>query len=429
MYAVDTTPMTNAAILRFLRLTLHLGFAGLLAVAMVRVLITDHTGPSRYILFALALVLAAVYLVGTVAEKRYASGALAKNPMAYAYAWLGLITLLWVVLLLGSAEFSWLVFPLFFLHLHLLPRWAGVASIVLMTAAVIAVQWAGSGAAFPPFPVIIGPFFGAAFALATSKAYRLLYEEGESQRQAADELRRTRAELSATQHEAGVLAERARLAREIHDTLAQGFSSIVLVARAAERSLAAGDVESTQESIAMVGATAAENLAEARNFVRGLSSPALEGTSLAESLRRLCERTTLEAAARGVSLNCIFREDGEAVDLPQPYRVTLLRAAQASLANVWVHANASTAVVSLAYLGSEVTLDIYDDGRGFEPASLTDTVAARADGTGFGLRSLSERVAAQNGTLEIESAPGEGTVVAIRLPLGPEGTKESEASA
>lgn len=429
MYAVDTTPMTNAAILRFLRMTLHLGFAGLLAVAMVRLLITDHSGPARYLLFSLALVLAAVYLVGTVAEKRYSTGALAKNPMAYADIWLGLITLLWVLLLLGSVEFSWLVFPLFFLHLHLLPRWAGVASIVLMTAAVIVVQWVASGAPTPPFPVIIGPVFGAAFSLATSKAYRLLYEEGESQRQAADELRRTRAELSATQHEAGVLAERARLAREIHDTLAQGFSSIVLVARAAERSLVAGDLESTRESITMVEATAAENLAEARNFVRGLSSPALEDTSLAESLRRLCEKTTLEAAARGAKLLCTFREDGQAIDLPQPYRVTLLRAAQASLANVWVHANASNAVVSLAYLGTEVTLDIYDDGRGFEPASLTDTVAGRVDGTGFGLRSLSERVAAQNGTLEIESAPGEGTVVAIRLPLGPGGTDESETVA
>lgn len=429
MYAVDTTPMTNAAILRFLRMTLHLGFAGLLAVAMVRLLITDHSGPARYLLFSLALVLAAVYLVGTVAEKRYSTGAVSKNPMAYANIWLGLITLLWVVLLLGSVEFSWLVFPLFFLHLHLLPRWAGVVSIVLMTAAVIIAQWVASSAPTPPFPVIIGPVFGAAFALATSKAYRLLYEEGESQRQAADELRRTRAELSATQHEAGVLAERARLAREIHDTLAQGFSSIVLVARAAERSLAAGDLESTRESITMVGATAAENLAEARNFVRGLSSPALEDTSLAESLRRLCEKTTLEAAARGANLLCTFREDGQAIDLPQPYRVTLLRAAQASLANVWVHANARNAVVSLAYLGTEVTLDIYDDGRGFEPASLTDTVAGRVDGTGFGLRSLSERVAAQNGTLEIESAPGEGTVVAIRLPLGASGTDESEAVA
>lgn len=172
----------------------------------------------------------------------------------------------------------------------------------------------------------------------------------------------------------------------------------------------------------MVQATAAENLAEARNFVRGLSSPALADSSLVESLSRLCAKTQREAAVRGGSLRCSFRLDGEPVDLPQPFKVTLLRAAQASLANVWLHAHATSAVVSLAFLGTEVTLDVYDDGRGFEPAKLADTVAARADGSGFGLRSLRERVEAQRGTLTVESAPGEGTVVAIRLPLDVSGT-------
>lgn len=167
----------------------------------------------------------------------------------------------------------------------------------------------------------------------------------------------------------------------------------------------------------MIEATAAENLAEARNFVRGLSTPALSEASLVESLSRLCTRTQREAGARGGSLRCSFRLDGEPADLPQPYKVTLLRAAQASLANVWLHAKAESAVVSLAFLGSEVTLDVFDDGRGFEPEKLTDTLAGRVDGSGFGLRSLQERVLAQGGTLTIESAPGEGTVVAIRLPL------------
>ena len=84
---------------------------------------------------------------------------------------------------------------------------------------------------------------------------------------------------------------------------------------------------------------------------------------------------------------------------------------------MWVHANASNAVVSLAYLGTEVTMDIYDDGAGFVPEEVAEAVAGRQDGSGFGLRSLADRVAAQNGTFGIESAPGEGTVVALRLPL------------
>ena len=428
MSAVEPPPVTNAGtvaapsteptmdgILRFLRVTLHVGFALLLAVAVVQLMASSMGSPARYIFLVLALLLAAVYLLGTVAEKRFAAGALARNPGRYALVWLGLVTVLWAVLLAGSAAFSWLVFPLFFLHLHILPRWAGFAAVAVMTFAVIGAQWAAAGTL--PLAAVLGPVFGAAFAVVTSLAYLLLYRNGETQRRAADELRRTRAELAATQHEAGVLAERSRLAREIHDTLAQGFSSIILVSRAAEKSLEAGDVKSTAESLAMVRATASENLAEARTFVRGLTPPQLEGTSLVESLRRLCEKTQLEAAARGVGLNCTFRVDGDPVELPQPYKVTLLRAAQASLANVWVHAKASNAVVSLAFLGTEVTMDIYDDGAGFVPEDVAGAVAWRQDGSGFGLRSLAERVAAQNGTFGIESAPGEGTVVALRLPL------------
>ncbi|ALE93364.1 histidine kinase [Arthrobacter alpinus] len=429
MPAVDAPPVTSDAILRFLRVTLHVGFAILLAVAITRVLTSHLDRGGRYVFLALALVLAVVYLLGTVAEKRFSTGALVKDPLRYAYVWLALVTALWAVLMVWSVEFSWMVFPLFFLHLHLLPRWAGIVAVVIMTAGVIVAQWLATGAAVPPLPVVLGPVFGVAFAIVTSKAYRLLYVEGENQRRAADELRRTRTELAATQHEAGVLAERARLAREIHDTLAQGFSSIILVARAAVRSLESGDMDSTKESIVMIEATSSENLAEARNFVRGLTPPALAGTSLVESLRRLCEKTQLEAAARGVNLVCTFRLDGEPAELPQPYHVTLLRAAQASLANVWLHAKAGVAVVSLAYLGTEVALDVYDDGRGFDPESLANAVATRSDGSGFGLKSLAERVSAQNGTLEIESAPGEGTVVAVRLPLGGQMTDEKGGTA
>lgn len=429
MSAVDSPPVTSATILRFLRVTLHVGFAILLFVALTRMLTSDLERRQRYLFLALALVLALVYLVGTVAEKRYSTGAAARSPLRLAYWWLALITALWAVLMVSSVEFSWLVFPLFFLHLHLLPRWAGFTAVVVMTAGVIVAQWLSTAAATPALAGVLGPMFGAAFAVVTSKAYRLLYQEGENQRMDAEELRRTRAELASTQHEAGVLAERARMAREIHDTLAQGFSSIILVSRAAARSLDSGDVESTRESLTMVQATASENLAEARNFVRGLSSPALEGSSLVETLRRLCEKTQREASARGVNLSCNFRVDGEPVELPQPYRVTLLRTAQASLANVWAHAKASNAVVSLAYLGTEVTLDVYDDGRGFDPVRLTSAGVGKADGSGFGLTSLTERVAAQNGSVEIESAPGEGTVVAVRLPLETNVIVENEGRA
>jgi signal transduction histidine kinase len=95
----------------------------------------------------------------------------------------------------------------------------------------------------------------------------------------------------------------------------------------------------------------------------------------------------------------------------------LLRAAQSSLANVWAHAKARTAVVTLSFLDAEVTMDVFDDGVGFDPATVLPAAAARGDGHGVGIQGLRERVSALGGSLDVESAPGEGTVVAIRLPL------------
>ncbi|MFP3459824.1 sensor histidine kinase [Arthrobacter globiformis] len=420
-----SAPPSGPAILLFLRVTLHVGFAVLLGVATLGQLTGGGANGSRYWWAAVAAVLAGVYLAGTLLEKRFAAGKSGFDPRRYAVLWLGIVTVLWVVLLACSADFSWLAFPLFFLHLHVLPRPVALATIALLTAAVIASQWAASGQAAPHVAIVLGPAVGAAFSVVTGLAYRALYRDAENQRRAADELRRTRADLAKTQHDAGVLAERERLAREIHDTLAQGLSSILLVARAAEKSLHDGDAATAGEHLALVQQTAADNLAEARHFVRGLASPQLQESSLVEALRRLCSETEALAAARGSGLRCRLEvEDGPA-ELPQPYTVTLLRAAQASLANVREHAHAGTAVVTLSFLGNEVTLDIFDDGIGFDPAAVrpvedgtTDgSTDGRPDGRGFGLRSLRERVAVLGGSLDVESAPGEGTVVAVRLPL------------
>ncbi|QOD03644.1 sensor histidine kinase [Pseudarthrobacter sp. BIM B-2242] len=419
----QTTP-SGAAVLRFLRVTLHVGFTVLLLVAILRLHLLQgmadggaDAGVRRYLWSALAVALAGAYLAGTLLEKRYDAGRSTFNPHPYAVPWLGLVTALWGVLLAGSAEFSWVAFPLFFLHLHVLPRPVALVTITVMTAAVVASQWVASGLPSPTLPMVLGPVLGAGFAVVTGLAYRALYLEGEAQRLAAEELRRTRAELARTQHEAGVAAERERLAREIHDTLAQGLSSIVLVARAAEKSLASGDLATAAERFALVQQTASENLSEARSFVRGLTAPRLQESSLPETLTRLCAETETLAAARGEGLHCRFELVGDPAELPPQYSVTLLRAAQASLANVRVHAQAGSAVVTLSFLGDEVTLDVYDDGTGFDPEAPGSGVAGRADGSGFGLRSLAARVTELNGSLEVESAPGEGTVVAIRLPL------------
>lgn len=415
--------------LQVLRITLHVGFAVLLAVGVVRVLLGAPHAVSSWVTLALAVVLAAVYLAGTVAEKQAADGGpvlWGLDPAKYAVVWLAVITGLWLLLLVTDADFSWLAFPLFFLHLHLLGTRHAIFAVVVMTAAVVAAQWYHAGELH--VAMVLGPVFGAAFAVVMAMAYQSLYAEGVNQRLALDELRRTRAELARTQHEAGVLAERERLAREIHDTLAQGLSSIVLVSRAAGSALAAGQTGTAHERIGTVQSTAAENLAEARRFVRGLSSPGLEDGSLIQSLRRACEATGRQAAGRGERLECRFELDGDPVPLPAPFEVALLRAAQSSLSNVALHAEAGTAVVTLGFVGPEVTLDVFDDGIGFDaPAALAAT-QPREDGSGFGLLSVRERVSALGGTLGIESAPGEGTVLAVKLPLPEVGSMAEQRS-
>ncbi|WP_329609190.1 sensor histidine kinase [Arthrobacter sp. ATA002] len=256
---------------------------------------------------------------------------------------------------------------------------------------------------------------GALFAVVMGSAYSALHRESVNQRLALAELHRTRGELAASQHDAGVLAERERLAREIHDTLAQGLSSIVLLSRAAGSALDAGNSALARERLGLVQSTAAENLAEARRFVRGLAAAPLERGSLQTRLAALCSDTARRAAAGGGHLQCLFRMDGTPVPLHPAYEATLLRAAQSLLANTEAHARASHAVVTLGYSPESVALDVFDDGDGFDPLNLPS--GPRTDGSGFGLLSLRERVADLRGSLSVESAPGEGTVVALRLPL------------
>jgi len=407
-------PGAGGVVLRVLRVALHVGFALLLAVGVVRVLSTDTTPATRACSLALAAVLAAVYLLGTLWENRHARG-LAPDPGRFPRLWLGLVVVLWLALMALHPDFSWLAFPLFFLHLHLLRTRTALLAIGGLTAVVIGTQWAHAGS--PSLAAAVGPVVGAAFAVVMGFAYRALYEEGVNQRRALDELRRTRTALATEQHRAGVLAERERLARDIHDTLAQGLSSIVLVSRSARAALEAGDTALAAERLETVADTASENLEEARDFVRGLSAGNAEAAAGAVAWRftRLCAATERTARAAGSQLDCRFREDGEPQALPTDVSSALLRAAQSCLANVLAHAGASRAVVSLGYLAGEITLDVYDDGAGFDPASVPSS--PRPDGTGFGLAGLSARIGALGGSVEIESAPGEGTVVAVRIPL------------
>lgn len=143
-----------------------------------------------------------------------------------------------------------------------------------------------------------------------------------------------------------MLAERERLAREIHDTLAQGLSSIQLLLRAAERALP-GRPDAAAGHVAAARQAAVDNLAEARRFVAALSPPALDGTTLADALARLCVTT---GDHHRISVR--FHLTGEPVPLAMEHEVALLRIAQSALANTVRHARATGAEITLGYLAT-----------------------------------------------------------------------------
>ncbi|MFH8370558.1 sensor histidine kinase [Streptomyces sp. NPDC018031] len=396
------TPTTRA-----LAWCLHLLIVGLLALAAGRAVADGR--PRAGLIVAVAAACALVYAAGPLWPRIR----LSRPAAAW---WLAAVGAVWVALLALSPEAVWVAFPLYFLQLHLLPRRAGPA-VVAATAAAAVAGFAAHQRSFSP-AMAIGPALGAAVAVAVVWGYQALYRESERRRRLIEELTATRADLARAQHTAGVLAERERLAREIHDTLAQGLSSIQLLLRAAERALpgrpdvAARHVEAARQA-------AVDDLAEARRFVAALSPPALEGTTLADALARLCATT----GARH-PLTARFHLTGEAAPLPTAYEVALLRIAQSALANTVRHARAGTAEVTLSYLGDHIALDVVDDGTGFDP----DRLPAPDPGSGgFGLAAMRARTHALGGTLTVESAPGHGTALAARLPLTPPTDTEPEA--
>lgn len=407
---------TTPALLRALAVSLHVGFAALLALGVGRVVIGVHstasTPGSVAMVLGLSGALAGVYLAGTAWEYRFSRHRTGKDPRGLAVPWLAVIAGLWGALTVFSPDFSWVAFPLFFLYLVLLPRVAAWVCIAALTAVVIVAQYLHAGPGGFTAAMVAGPVVGAVFAVVVGHGYRALYRDAQRHRRTVRQLEAARAELAHQEHQAGRAVERERLSREIHDTLAQGLSSIVLMSRAVQQAMDHRDVSLAAERITLIEATAAENLGEARRFVRDLSSPALDA-DLSTALQQLCTHTEQRARATGQPLTCRLRCEGRVPPLPAQHRAVLLRAAQSSLANVTAHAQARTAVLTLAGWDDAVSLDIVDDGQGFTPGTLPGPGEDR----GFGLGKLRARVEELHGALSIEPEPGQGTAIGIRLPL------------
>ncbi|WP_260867556.1 sensor histidine kinase [Streptomyces sp. SAJ15] len=219
-----------------------------------------------------------------------------------------------------------------------------------------------------------------------------------------EDLRRSRERVARLSHEAGISAERERLAREIHDTIAQGLTSIIGLVQTAESELDhSPDLARTHLSLA--GRVAKESLAEARDFVTTLTPPALRGSSLVQAVRRQADGLVAET---GLDVRCTV--EGDERPLPMNVNVVLLRSVQEAIANVRKHAaRARTVEVLVAYEEDTVRVVIRDDGPGFSPDD---------DQNGYGLRGMRARAAEIHGSATVDSRPGHGTTIEVTAPLG-----------
>lgn len=227
-----------------------------------------------------------------------------------------------------------------------------------------------------------------------------------------------------------MLDERQRMAREIHDTLAQGLTGIIMQLEAAGR--ADKRDNERQRHIDNAIRLARESLSEARRSVQAVRPEPLEDARLPEALAAVSRRweqihhVPVETATTG-----------DARPLHPEVEVTLLRAAQEALANVGKHAQAGRVGVTLSYMEDVVMLDVRDDGVGFDLAERRKSAATSAatcaegvpaNGSGVGLTAMRQRVHRLAGSLEVESEPGRGTALCVRVPAIPPSSEGSEGA-
>jgi signal transduction histidine kinase len=231
-------------------------------------------------------------------------------------------------------------------------------------------------------------------------------------------------QLLAQAREAGVLDERQRMAREIHDTLAQGLTGIITQLQAAERDGQSADER--RRHIDLATQLARDSLREARRSVRAMQPEPLESARLPEALTDVAGKFT-----RIHGVPATVTTTGQPRRIRPDAEITLLRAAQEALVNVARHARAGKVGLTLSYMEDQVNLDIRDDGVGFEPepagarAPVVPAAPAghRAHGApavpgggGYGLLAMRQRIEGVAGTLEVESAPGGGTAISASVP-------------
>ncbi|MFJ3982927.1 sensor histidine kinase [Streptomyces fungicidicus] len=394
---------------RWLAAALHLAFVLLLGGAVVRLLTHGPRGAHTGWILGLFLLFGALWLLGRAAAPGPRRG---EHPTARHLLWLGAVFAVWLVLLVLAPSATWCTMPLLFTGLHRLPVRVAVPLAAVVTVLVVVSEIRVNTGAFNPNLVIAPVALGTVATAVLVHGRRL----ADRQRLLIADLVRARGELAASERHAGVLAERQRLSAEIHDILAQSLSSQRMLLQAAERHWDTSP-DTARRHVRDATETAGRALAEVRRFVRDLTPLDLAEGTLVPALRALAGREDGPEQAVG------FRLDGAPGPLPATVEAAVLRVTQGALANVREHSGAARAVITLTCTEDRITVDIADDGRGFDAGRVLRRGREAGGTRGHGLPVMRTRARQAGGTLAVESAPGEGTVVTMSVPLGtPDGT-------
>ena len=385
---------------RITRLVLHAAFVVFLTLAAVDAVMEEDGADLVVLLVALGALVVAYAVVG--------GPALGRRDHRRMAVYL-------VVLVAVIAVLAWVLPELLFLMFLAFPQaWfmasslrAGIAWTLALGVAATAGPLVHVAQGTEPVHGPAQTLVGVAFSLAMGVWVFGVLEHSRQRSLLIQELQSTRAELATLHHQQGIGAERERLAREVHDTLAQGYTSIVVLAQTAAAALP-GDPSSAAERLALIEEVARENLAEARAMVAAFAPVALDAATLVEALHRLAERFGRETGiATRLDTSAL---DGVDTGLSRTEEIVLLRGAQEALANVRRHASASAVVLRVSRVGTgedaQVSVHVEDDGVGFDPA----------DTPGVGLAGLRDRAEEVGGGVDVSSVPGEGTRVTVRVP-------------
>jgi signal transduction histidine kinase len=310
-----------------------------------------------------------------------------------------------VLMALDGTGTAWiLTFGLFPQTWAILPRNRAAGTVVVAVVGIALVRvWQGPRTGAELIGIAISTVIMLVLSLTLGLFIDRIIREADSRAQTIDELHRTQDELAAAERAQGVAGERERISREIHDTLAQGFTSVVTLARATELALDRGDLTAVRERLRLIEQTAADNLSEARLIVAEMTPGHLQSRTLSEALQRLVEAVSAESGMVGT-----LRVEGEPVVLTANSEVVLLRTAQEGLSNVRRHSGATTFEVMLSYAADgPIALVVTDDGVGFHPG---------AGARGYGLDGATARASEVGGRFDVDSTPGAGSRLRVEVP-------------